>query len=327
MMDRQQKIIRAANGLMLAVAMGLITGNLLLPMAVGTEDLLRYYAYAALLLELLLLYVPGDKLLKAMGGMERKATAGELLWSVLLGVGAMFLTTGINALLTGLWDALGVTAPAGAMPRGDGWRIPAAILVLGIVPAYAEETLFRGALLRAWLPLGERRALWRTAIFFALIHLNPTSLPALLPVSLILGITAIKTRTLGAPMAVHMANNIPAVLLSMAAADVAAEEVSLTFGELLGPALVYLLLGGLACVFCWRGLMRSTDAAMKAKPLPPPAEQEKEATEPAPPQYRPGVQHRLPSGNLLLALAYLLLIGINLALLAAMFLAPELMGV
>lgn len=316
MSDREQRIDRAASGILLAIVLGMLAGNLLLPMVVSTEDLLKYYTIAALVLELLLLYAPGDRLLKLQGGPARKASLAELSASAMLGVGMMFVSAALNALSTILFESIGIEAISSPMPEGVGWRLAASTFVLGVVPAIAEETFFRGGLLTAWLPLGEKRAIVRTALLFALIHFQPTSFLALLPISLLLGLVAVRTRTIGAPIALHMGNNIPAVLISsLAAAEPEAAEYSLI--EALPSSLFYLALGTAVAFFAWKALTKCIPEeeiqkvrAEEAAAARVEAEQQA-AEEPPIPQVRPGRTPEPISGRVLLLLAYLALIGTN----------------
>jgi membrane protease YdiL (CAAX protease family) len=144
---------------------------------------------------------------------------GEVLWAALLGVGIFFLSTGINSFLQVLWDALGVptTNVSDAIYLGGGWEILIAIFAIVLVPAVAEEFLFRGAILFSWLPGKRTSAIIHTTLFFALLHCNPTALPVYCMIGIFLGNMAVLSDSIMPPIVLHGVFNLLGVLVSYAA--------------------------------------------------------------------------------------------------------------
>jgi len=82
------------------------------------------------------------------------------------------------------------------------------MVVIALVPALAEEILFRGMIQRSFEQgLGARRALWLTALIFALYHLNPLTFIPLLGLGAYLGFLVMRTNSLPVSMAAHFYNN------------------------------------------------------------------------------------------------------------------------
>ncbi|MBL7997730.1 MAG: CPBP family intramembrane metalloprotease [Candidatus Kapabacteria bacterium] len=82
-----------------------------------------------------------------------------------------------------------------------------------LLPAVAEEILFRGVMQRSLEErLGAPVAITHTAMLFAVIHLNPESLLPLIMFGVGFGILAYTSRSLLPAMLCHFANNLLAVL-------------------------------------------------------------------------------------------------------------------
>jgi membrane protease YdiL (CAAX protease family) len=88
------------------------------------------------------------------------------------------------------------------------------VLVVAIVPAVAEETMFRGYIQRSFeLKLKPYFAIILTALFFSLYHFNPYGLIPLFILGAYFGFTAYISKSLVIPMILHFLNNFTAVML------------------------------------------------------------------------------------------------------------------
>lgn len=88
------------------------------------------------------------------------------------------------------------------------------ILVVSIVPAICEETMFRGFIQRSFE--FKIKPIWAaviTAIFFALYHFNPYGLIPLFILGLYFGFAAYTSDSIVVPMVMHFINNFAAVIL------------------------------------------------------------------------------------------------------------------
>ncbi|HEX9252090.1 MAG TPA: type II CAAX endopeptidase family protein, partial [Ignavibacteriaceae bacterium] len=88
------------------------------------------------------------------------------------------------------------------------------VLVVAIVPALSEETMFRGFIQRSFeLRYKKYYGAIITAIFFSLYHFNPYGFLPLFVLGAFFGFAAYKSKTLLIPMFLHFLNNFSAVTL------------------------------------------------------------------------------------------------------------------
>ncbi|MCD8281959.1 MAG: CPBP family intramembrane metalloprotease [Prevotella sp.] len=124
-------------------------------------------------------------------------------------------------------------------------------IVLGVVAPVAEETVFRGALLRRLACAGckEWTAIVLSAIVFGAVHGNAAQFVHAFLVGLLLGWLYVRTRSIVPCVAVHWVNNTVAYVLVKLFPDRANDSVAALFGG--HTALLCSLLAlsaGLACV-------------------------------------------------------------------------------
>ena len=88
-------------------------------------------------------------------------------------------------------------------------------LAIGLLAPFAEELVFRGAILRSLLSsrLSPLIAIIISAFFFALIHMNPAQMPHAFLIGLLLGWLYYRTGSILPGMAFHWANNSVAYVL------------------------------------------------------------------------------------------------------------------
>ena len=123
---------------------------------------------------------------------------------ILLGFLLMALSVGVAAVVH-VYDFIG---------EGDSSQLVNALVTSAIMPAFMEETLFRGILFR-WIEefAGSWIALLVTAALFGLVHLrNPgatsfSTLALALEAGILLGAAYMMTRSLWLPMGLHAAWN------------------------------------------------------------------------------------------------------------------------
>lgn len=194
----------------------------LLPEWVDTRDLVQYYAWYVLLIQLMMLYTPTHVFISKRGGASafgiKRVSAAELLWAILLGVGMCCLTNALEQALQLLYAYLGANSlfTGSLLTIDGGWRLPALVILIAVIPAYAEESLFRGALLFSWLPKGKARAIIHSALLFSLVHLNPVFMPSVFVLGLTLSMASVWSGSCVPAVAMHCVNNIIAVVGSYA---------------------------------------------------------------------------------------------------------------
>lgn len=113
------------------------------------------------------------------------------------------------------------------------------LFTYAVVPALAEELVFRGWFLGALRPFGERRALLLSAFIFGLAHGNLTQLPFAFVLGLLFGFIFLRTGRLWPCMLIHFANNAMSVALSWARENTVLSEsagISLQVAVMIGLA-------------------------------------------------------------------------------------------
>ncbi|MDR1620447.1 MAG: CPBP family intramembrane metalloprotease, partial [Clostridiales bacterium] len=186
------------NWLMLLLCPGLVIAQTLLPGFFGSGDTLRYYVASVILVHILLMYIPTHRFISVNTDAENRfgqmkinlATAGAALT---LGLGLFCITEAAASSLYSLFLYINPNITLSPLQIEGGWRFFAMVLLMVVVPAYAEESLFRGALLFSWLPGGKWAAILHAALLCALVSLNPITAPALFLNGVVLGLIACKS--------------------------------------------------------------------------------------------------------------------------------------
>ncbi|MBZ0200222.1 MAG: CPBP family intramembrane metalloprotease [Ignavibacteriaceae bacterium] len=88
------------------------------------------------------------------------------------------------------------------------------IIVVAVVPALSEETLFRGFIQNSFqIKMRPFYAALITAIFFGLFHFSPYGMLPLISLGMFFGFAAYKSDSLIIPMILHFFNNFVAVII------------------------------------------------------------------------------------------------------------------
>ena len=129
--------------------------------------------------------------------------------------------------------SLGAIVPSlflqGFIPEWSGWlkelsddtnaqleglmSVPGGYMVIALLPPVVEEMVFRGAVLKSllrWKPGHSWAMIALSALFFALIHMNPAQMPHAFLIGLLLGWMYKRTGSIVPGVAYHWANNTAA---------------------------------------------------------------------------------------------------------------------
>ncbi|MFH1052620.1 MAG: CPBP family intramembrane glutamic endopeptidase [bacterium] len=98
---------------------------------------------------------------------------------------------------------------------GSGYFDLARAMIIGaLIPAIAEETLFRGFLQSSLeQEYNPAKAIVITALIFSFLHINPIGLIPLIGIGIYLGFVAFATNNLILPMLIHFINNALAIII------------------------------------------------------------------------------------------------------------------
>lgn len=197
-----------------AARLYLLVVNLVLVMSlvsslIPTDDVLVYYTLNALLVTILSIYVPAVVY-------TRKASPPEFgTRRISFAQGALAVAIGIctYTAMAGLLDVVyGLLPPVNELSEATEASLPAleqlmCFFILAILGPIAEERLFRGSMMFSWLAMGRIKVVLLTAILFALLHMNPLSLPSLFFAGIVLGLVAYDSRSVYPAIIVHVVIN------------------------------------------------------------------------------------------------------------------------
>lgn len=119
----------------------------------------------------------------------------------------------------------GIEPFQGEYHNDSGWLpLVLNLFTYALLPGLIEELVFRGWLLSALQPFGERRALLLSALIFGLMHGNLTQVPFALLLGLLFGFVTLRTGKLWPCMIIHTLNNAMSVALDYAGTNAALSE-------------------------------------------------------------------------------------------------------
>lgn len=231
---------------MIVVLALLTVSSLIDPMALGTD--MNLYL-AVIILDLLVYALPAVFFCRLRGkeyGRKLRVRLFRFGHIFLILLGLVLLLTG-STLLNMLMHSLfrGETADssyAGVMNAGT-----YAVLAFSILPAVAEEFLFRSILIAEYETVSPSFAVLISALFFGMIHMDFMRLPAYVFAGIVLALVFYATRSVFASVLLHVLNNIAALWT-----DVWAQKFSAAAGKqsvLLSFILISLFLTALILFF------------------------------------------------------------------------------
>lgn len=95
-----------------------------------------------------------------------------------------------------------------ARSSGSAWETVYLILAFGVLPAFCEELVYRSVLCAEYEPIGVGTAITVSTLFFAMLHFTFRLLPVYLWLGALLAAAMYATRSVLAPMLLHLAYNL-----------------------------------------------------------------------------------------------------------------------
>ena len=166
---------------------------------------------------------------------------GTLLY-LFVALGIIGAAAHLNSYVIQLFDAVSLlggdtaTEPVATAPR-EAYQIVLAFISTAIVPAFVEEALFRGVVLRNLQPFGRTTAVFISALLFGIMHQNAAQLFYATVAGLVIGYIYAYTQSLWCCVLIHFCNNALSVFSS-----VFQEQLSY-HRAVLADSLIYLVLG------------------------------------------------------------------------------------
>lgn len=90
----------------------------------------------------------------------------------------------------------------------------AGVFVIGLVPAFFEEVLARGVILREYESYNTKTAIIMSAIYFGIMHNSLLKLPYTIFLGVILAVVVLRTGSIYSAMVLHLTNNVAALIQS-----------------------------------------------------------------------------------------------------------------
>ncbi len=142
--------------------------------------------------------------------------------ALLLQFGVLFSLSELNEYFVRLLELMGYTRQNTTLPTLTGWNLLPAILVIALLPAVFEETLFRGILVGR---MGESG--WGTVCtvlvsgaLFSLYHTNPEQTIYQFVCGVLFALVALRSGSVLPSMVSHFANNAVILILTSCGYDV-----------------------------------------------------------------------------------------------------------
>jgi len=261
-MDKQTKCM---NRMVFCISVALFGANIGLGYLFAGEQTMVIYAWKVLIIQFGIVCLPAMFFINRYGSQQnfglRRICFSQFVWSVVLGAGVFFCTTGLNAVCILGLETLGVAIPKTSLYVNNSWLMLLALLLVSLIPAYTEELLLRGAMLHTYAQKSPRRAAVITSLVFALLHFKPYSIVSLFPLGLLLSAVTLKTQSCYTSMTIHFTNNFLVASLSTLSNYMQANRPTYATTVPLNPSIAigfYLLIGVLLCFIGYNRLMAAT---------------------------------------------------------------------
>ena len=192
---------------LVAVAVATIYAVQILLVSAGALDLVASSVADLVVIAGVVWFAYDRKITAAQLGL-RRAPARFTAAAVLLGISMWYLTANLVEQLRPPGD------PAKLEQLVQDLPLVPTLIALALLPALAEEIVFRGVLARAVAARrGPAIAIAISAATFALYHLFPPQIVSTFVLGLVLGLLAVRSRSIVPSIIVHVLNNTVAILL------------------------------------------------------------------------------------------------------------------
>lgn len=155
----------------------------------------------------------------------------------------------INSYVLDIFESITIfgndSAPTGEVTPRAGYEIVLAFITTAVVPAFVEEALFRGMVLKNLLPYGRTTAVLASALLFGIMHQSAAQFFYATVAGLVIGYIYVHTSSIWCCVLIHFCNNAFSVFMG-----ILRERLPLNTA-ILADTIIYLvlLLLGLVAVF------------------------------------------------------------------------------
>lgn len=181
----------------------------------------------------------------------KKPNPRVLLAATGIAAGLFCLVYPIQTWIIALFEKLGYAASSSIPLDGEASTVVLLVFVIVILPAFAEEQLFRGALLGGLKDLGTINASLACGALFSLFHMNPSQTIYQFIMGFALAFVTLRADSLYPSMLVHLFNNLVVVVLALTVGDAADAFVAKYW-------YAFILVGACVCAACVYALVKLT---------------------------------------------------------------------
>ncbi len=137
------------------------------------------------------------------------------LIGLLLIFGLLFSLSSLNDLLIKLFELMGYKRKANPLPDFSGWNIIPALIIIAVIPAIAEEILFRGLVLNSSEDgTGSKLTIVFVGLCFSLYHGSVEQTIYQFICGCLFTFLAVRSRSVAPSVAIHFINNALIIILS-----------------------------------------------------------------------------------------------------------------
>lgn len=141
---------------------------------------------------------------------------GVALLMILFGVGICSVSNIPTSIVVMIQNQMGFSGQVPDLPiNGDPVVQTLFFFALAVIPALAEELVFRGAILSGLRRFGDTFAIFASAFLFAIYHMNFTQMVFAFFCGLVLAFVVVKTGNLWVGIAIHFINNCASVVMTL----------------------------------------------------------------------------------------------------------------
>lgn len=195
---------------------------------VTEKDWYRYLSY--LLPQLCLAATAAIYFFRSKEPLHRIYRGCKWYWfliALLLQFGLLVSLSELNNLFIGFLKGFGYEETSVGVPNLAGWNLLPAILVIALLPALFEETIFRGILTRNMQESGW--GFWAAALLsggmFSLFHGNPSQTLYQFACGICFALVALRSRSVFPTMVAHFCNNAVILAISSVYGDVSISSI------------------------------------------------------------------------------------------------------
>lgn len=145
-----------------------------------------------------------------------KVKASDVTLMVFMGLGVSTIGMYSSSAISTVFSVFGIIPTAPDISFGSNiFRTALLVIQICIIAPILEEIAFRGIIMQSLRRFGDRFALFMSALFFALIHLNFVQFPNALLMGLVIGYFVLRTNSLRVGIMMHAVNNALAIVTTI----------------------------------------------------------------------------------------------------------------